>query len=214
MQILAAILIVPLLTDSGWQVLSYRRIPRHAVSFSKQGLEVRVRRSAGPIVYALPSPALVHGLHARGQLAGRLNVARDRQGARGSDDYALRVGLVEAGERRPSLRERVLAPLWLRTLFRLAPPGRGVSSVVFFNLGTDPSQIGPRRRHPQSGLILEQVVAAPRPDGRFDLSVSLDHPIETLAIWIAVDGDDTASTYDLRLEALELRLTAASSPND
>lgn len=69
----------------------------------------------------------------------------------------------------------------------------------------DQSQIGRRRQHPLSDLISEEVVVTLRSDGRLDFAHSLDRPLETLAIWLSSDGDDTGSTFTVLIEEIELR---------
>jgi hypothetical protein len=56
-----------------------------------------------------------------------------------------------------------------------------------------------------SDLILEQVVAVPGPDGRFDLVHALERPLETIAVWLSSDGDDTGSKFKVLVEEIELR---------
>ena len=79
----------------------------------------------------------------------------------------------------------------------------------FFNVGTDPGQIGQRRVHPLSDLLEEEVVAVPRADGTFELDVSLTPPVEALAVWLSSDGDDTASVFTVLVERITLSGTAA-----
>ena len=203
---LALLLVIPLTTDSGGEVLRYRGIAPHLVAFGADGLRVEVNASAAPIVYPLDSPLRVRGLRAEGRIAGSVRTDAERQGQRGADDYALRVGLVEVGTRRPGWLERRMAPAWVQRLFALAPPHLGVAGIRFFNVALSPSQVGQSRQHPASALISERVVTAPDATGRFTVAVDLDAPIESAAVWISVDGDDTGSRFTLTLARLELRL--------
>ncbi|BCS32438.1 hypothetical protein TBR22_A16520 [Luteitalea sp. TBR-22] len=203
---LALLLVIPLTTGVGWEVLRYRGIPPHVVDFGAEGLRVEVNASAAPLVYPLDSPRWVRGLRAEGRVVGALRTDARRQGERGADDYALRVGLVEVGTRRPGWLERKVAPAWVQRLFALAPPDLGIAGIRFFNVAVSPSQIGQSRQHPASALISERVVAAPNANGGFTITVDLDAPLETAAVWISVDGDDTRSRYTLALARLELRL--------
>jgi hypothetical protein len=201
--VLGLLAALPLTLPSDWQVLTYRGIPPNQVRFGDGGLIITVNGSAGPIVHALPRPVRVTGLRAEGRIVGRLATASDRQGGKGHDDFALRIGLVESGARRPTLLQRRLAPRWVRQLHALAPPGTGIEQIRFFNLGLDASQIGWTRRHPLSDLLLEKVVAAPDRDGRFAFDLDMP-PVETLAVWLAADGDDTKSVFEVHLERLTL----------
>jgi len=203
----ALLLVIPVTSDRGWQVLTYPKIPSHVVQFREEGLRINVTRSASPIIYPLATSVRVKRLRARGRIEGVLDVNADVQGQRGFDDYALRLGLVEEGPRRLGVLERRLAPDWVRRLFSLAPSGSGISHVRFFNLGIASEQIGQARQHPLSALLHEQVVAVPSADGFFDFSVSFEAPIPTVAVWLSSDGDDTKSVYVITLQAIELEVS-------
>jgi hypothetical protein len=199
----------PLTTAVGWEVLQFRGVPPNRVTATPDGLTIEVHRSAGPVVWPLPQPLAVTRVVASGRIRGAIATTARLQGEPGADDFALRVGLVEAGSRRPTLWQRRFAPAWVQRLFALAPPGQGIAQVRFFNVGLDPSQIGWRRRHPASDLLVEQVVTAPDAEGRFSLSVEVE-AVTALGVWLSADGDDTGSRFDVRLE--ELRLEPAAAP--
>lgn len=197
--------IVPLTGPAGWQVLRYSSLPPHRIRFTSNGLEMHVDRSAMPLIHPLPRSERVAGFRIKGRIEGTLRVPADRQGEKGFDDYAFRLGLVAAGERSLGFLERQFAAPWVRKLFELAPKGGGISRIHFFNLGTHESQIGRQREHPLSDLLLETVVAVPGPDGRFDLVHALERPLPVLAVWLSSDGDDTGSTFKVLIERIELR---------
>jgi len=44
----------------------------------------------------------------------------------------------------------------------------------------------------------------PGPGGRFDFFHRLERPLETIAIWLSSDGDDTASKFTVLVEQIEL----------
>lgn len=197
--------LVPLDDAAKWQVLQFRSLPPHRIRFSRAGLEMIVEASAMPVIYPLPTQMAVSTVRVRGRIEGTLRVPPERQGEAKFDDYAFRVGLVEPGERTLNFVERQFAPAWVRKLFELAPKGGGISHIHFFNLGTDRSQIGRERQHPLSDLILEKVVAVPAPDGRFELVHTLDRPLQTIAVWLSSDGDDSGSKFTVLVEGIELR---------
>jgi hypothetical protein len=195
---------VALSTPDGWIDWGYGSLPRHQISRSAEGLRVGVNQSAGAIAYRLPAPRLVWSVRAAGRVDGHLTVSGDTQGQPGHDDYALRLGLVVKGDKRLGFFQRRFVPGWVRQLHDLAPAGAGISRVQFFAIGADASTVGRARQHPLHELLHEKVVAVLAPDGTFELSVPLDQPLETLGIWISTDGDDTASTFTLRLTSLTL----------
>jgi hypothetical protein len=149
-----------------------------------------VDRSAMPVIYPLPAQVRVNVIRVRGRIEGSLRVSAERQGQEKFDDYAFRIGLVEPGERTLNALQRRTAAPWVRKLFELAPKGSGISQIHFFNVGTEKTQIGRRRQHLLSDLIVEKVVAVPRADGRFDFVHRLERPLETIAVWLSSDGDD------------------------
>ena len=201
---------IPLSDDEGWQLLRYNFIPPNDVDFSTRGLRVRVNDSAAPLIYPLSAPMAVARLTVRGRVDGGVRIDGQRQGEEGFDDYVLRAGLVLTGNRRLGTFRRLFAPDWVRRLYGLAPQDQGISIVRFFNVGIDPDQIGQHRIHPLSDLVEEEVVAVPRGDGTFELDVPLVPPVETVAVWLSSDGDDTASTFTVLVE--RILLSAAGVP--
>lgn len=197
-------LLLPLSEQTNWQVLQYSSLPPHRIHFSNAGLEMMVDGSAMPLIYPLPKSVTVKGIRVRGRLKGTLRVPPQDQGKEKFDDYAFRIGLVEPGERTLNFVQRQFAARWVRKLFELAPKGSGISGIHFFNVGTEKAQIGRQRQHPLSDLIQEKVVAVPRPDGRFDFAYSLERPLETIAVWLSSDGDDTGSKFTVLVEQIEL----------
>lgn len=193
---------VPTTRQAGWQVLRYQGIPMHAVDFTNDGLVIRVRRSASPVIYELPEPVHAGALLVRGRVEGTLEVPPGAQGADGFDDYVLRAGVVLAGSRRPGFFERTFAPPWLKTLFTLAPAGSGISEVRFFNVAADGDHVGDERRHPSNDLLVEHVVTIPGVDGAFELNVSIDTSEQTVALWLNSDGDDTGSEFVVLVERI------------
>lgn len=201
--LLALALFSPLGAADAWEVLAFRNTPPNRVEFGDGRMTIAVDRSAGPVVLPLDGPTRVDHVRVEGRVTGTVQTTADRQGAEGADDFALRVGLVEAGARRPGFFERRFAPGWVRRLFALAPPDGGIGRIRFSNLGLDRSQIGWARTHPLSDLLVEEVVAAPDADGRFSFTA---HPgdVPILAVWLSADGDDTGSTFTVRIDRLEL----------
>lgn len=196
---------LPLGDRSAWQVLQYRNLPPHRVGFSSTGLEIAVDGSAMPLIYPLPKPMAVREVRVKGRVEGTLRAPPGRQGDDKYDDYVFRIGLVEAGNRRLNPLERRFAPAWVRKLHELAPKGSGIARIQFFNVAAEQSQVGRRRQHPLSDLIFEEAVVAQRADGRFDFVHALERPLQTLAVWLSSDGDDTGSRFTVRVEEIELR---------
>lgn len=195
---------VPLGEQTNWQVLQYSRIPPHKVQFTKAGLAMQVERSAMPLVHPLGKPFATKRVRVKGRVEGTLNIPPGRQGEEGYDDYVFRLGLVEPGKRTLGSVQRRFVADWVKKLYELAPPGSGISGIHFFNVAAEKNHLGKKRQHPLSDLIREEVVALPRADGRFDFEHVLAQPLQTIAVWLSSDGDDTKSTFTVRVEAIEL----------
>src|SRR5438477_4096932 len=158
---------VPLDRTNGWQFLHYRKIPSNKFRCTTNGLEIAVTNSAAPAVFPLTNSPQVGELRASGRISGSLKIPSDKQGEKRFDDYTVRIGLVEAGNRTPTWREKIMTANWVKKLFALAPRGTGIRKIHFFNVGTDPKQIGKNRTHPLSDLIEEKIVAVPDSSGNF-----------------------------------------------
>ena len=199
-----AVFVLPLDHTNGWQFLNYRRIPPNTFRAAAASLEIGVTNSAAPAVFPLPRPLSVTELRASGKITGTLKMPPGRQGEKGFDDYAVRVGLVETGSRTLNWRERLAAADWVKKLFALAPRGRGISRIHFFNVGTSPKQVGQTRTHPLSDLMEETVLTVTDANGDFTFTNRFVRPLNVLAVWIACDGDDTKSSFAVTLTKVEL----------
>lgn len=195
---------VPLGDQAKWQVLQYSKLPPHRVRFTKAGLEMSVDGSAMPLIYPLPKAFAAKKIRVKGRIEGKLAIPPGRQGEQGYDDYVFRIGLVEPGERTLGSIRRHFVADWVRKLYELAPEGSGISGIHFYNVAAERAHVGKKRQHPLSELIQEEVVAVPRADGRFDFEHALARPLQTVAIWLSSDGDDTKSKFTVVVEQIEL----------
>lgn len=203
---------LPLTKTNDWQFLSYRKIPPNTFRATPEGLEIGITNSAAPAVLPLKDFPQVTELRVTGKISGSLKLPSTKQGKKGFDDYTVRVGLVESGARTFSWRERHFGPDWVNRLFALAPDGTGIRQISFFNVGTEPSQIGVTRQHPLSELLEETVVAVPDASGQFSFVKKFSDPIKTLAVWISCDGDDTKSSFAVTLTKIELLSKDTTQP--
>lgn len=195
---------VPLAQEDSWTPLSYEKRRHHVLHFSESGLRISVQQSAMPLFHRLPQSARIRSVRASGELTGNVKTTAGRQGSKGQDDYALRIGMVLTGRTTLSWWERRRAPGWVKDLFALAPEGGGISEVRFLNIGVDSSTIGRTRRHPASQILHEEVVAVPGTNGVFNFQKTFDPPVDVCAIWISADGDDTQSAFDVTVREIVL----------
>lgn len=201
---LAGTMRLPLNDQKEWQALQYSSLPPHRLKFSATGLQIEVENSAMPVIHPLAGALRVSAIRVRGHVEGTLRIPPGQQGEPKFDDYVFRIGLVESGERQLNFVQRQIAPAWVRKLYELAPPGGGISRIHFFNVGAEKAHLGRQRQHPLSELIVEKVVALPRAGGRFDFEHALDRPLDTVAVWLSSDGDDSHSSFTVLVEEIEL----------
>ena len=188
-----------------WSALSFNRIPANGVSTSDGVLHIAVNRSASPLVYKLEQPLRITGITVVARWSGSLQIPRDVvQGDEGADDFVLKLGIVEAGERTLNWIQRRIAADWIKQLFRLAPEGTGVNRINFLSTTQDKSQLGSSRTHPLNDLLHEMRITWLDGPGDFEMTYRFDAPVETLGLWVSSDGDDTGSTFDLYIERITL----------
>lgn len=216
--LILGIFLIPLQEQGQWQVLKYRHIPPNKVTFDAKGMEIKVDHSASPIIYPLPKVQLVNAISIEGSVTGQLNLPQgENQGSKGNDDYQVRIGLVLRGEKKLNFVQRMMAPDWIIKLFSLAPQDWGVDRIFFMNGTHKASEIGHHRRHPASELLEEWVLWLLPESGKFlfrhQLADSIKGPREVLAIWLASDGDDTGSKYQIQFTKIELELADKTGQN-
>jgi hypothetical protein len=202
----AAALDVPVDDLSKWTVLSFSNIKPNEVSVDSGALRIAVDGSASPLIYRFDKPVRVTGVTVTASWTGSLNIpAGVTQGDSGADDFVLKFGIVEAGERRLNWLQRSIAAHWIKQLFKLAPKGSGVERIYFLSTTQQQAQLGTERRHPLSDLLYEERVLYLDGPGAFELHHDFAVPVATLGLWLSVDGDDTGSRFDLRITGIKLR---------
>ncbi|MEQ8205830.1 MAG: hypothetical protein RIA65_06620, partial [Woeseia sp.] len=189
-----------------WTVLSFSKITANEVSVVDGKLQIRVRNSASPLILHFDEPVSLAGISVAASWSGELRIpAGAVQGEEGADDFVLKLGIVEAGDRRLNWFQRSIAADWIKQLFKLAPKSGGVERINFLSTTQQQALLGSERVHPLSDLLYEErVVHLARP-GPFLLSKTFAEPVEALGLWVSVDGDDTASEFDLTIESITLQ---------
>ncbi len=201
--LVAAVIALPLQDTGAWKQEKYSKITPSQVSFSPEGMLVRVESSASPLVYPILPAKRISGFRVAGEFQG-LPIIKGAQGQKGFDDYALRIGFVIPGEKKLSGLQKLFAPAWVKNLYASVPAGAGIEGVRFFNVTQTKAQLGQKREHPKFELIREQFFAFTEADGKFDYALWLPEPFEAAAVWVSIDGDDTKSKFSVKLERLEL----------
>ncbi|MGE0633433.1 MAG: hypothetical protein AB7O96_13560 [Pseudobdellovibrionaceae bacterium] len=203
--LLFAAMVIPTQQMDVWRTEEFLNILSNKVSASEKGLFIQVQRSASPLIFPLKSRVKVTGIKVSGAFHGLPKFSDvSQQGLKGSDDYALRIGIIVPGDKRLSGVKKIFASQWVRQLYNQVPSGTGLDHVHFFNMTQNPAQVGKSRKHPASDLMEEEFIFLIEKAGSFGYNYELNHPLEAVAVWISIDGDDTKSDYDVLVSKLEL----------
>lgn len=198
--------VVPVADLEQWTTLTFNRIAPNAVSVEDGSMRIAVRGSASPLVHKLDAPRVVTAVTVRGRWSGELRIpAATVQGEESADDFVLKLGIVESGERTLNWIQRKIAADWIKQLFRLAPKGAGVDRINFLSTTQQQALLGSERVHPLSDLLYETRVTYLEAPGEFVMSHEFAEPVSVLGLWISSDGDNTGSSFDLQIDSIELR---------
>lgn len=186
--------------SSMWKVLSYKKIPSNQVEFENQEMLIKVQSSAGPIVFKLPEMKKVKLVRIKGRFKGQKNV----ESGDFDEDSILRIGLVATGDKKLNAFYRMVSPRWVKELFELAPKNYGLDKIFFLNFTNRKELLHRERFHPKSELIHEKMVYVIDKEGDFDAEIPFDETKQIAALWMSTDGDDTASSFEVQISALQL----------
>ena len=201
----AAAIDIPVAELGDWTTLSYRNIPSNTVTTGDSGMLIAVRRSASPLVFKLDAPVALTGISVKARWSGGLRLPEGvAQGESGADDFVLKVGVVEAGDKTLNWFQRRIAADWVIRLFELASEGSGIERIHFLTTTLQQELLGTSRRHPLSDLLYETHIHHLDAPGEFELSQRFAEPVKTLGLWLSADGDDTGSSFDLHIDSIRL----------
>lgn len=190
-----------LLESSKWTSLTFSKIPSNEVAFDMKGLNIKVNKSAGPLIYKLESSQNNYGFI----LSAEINGIKKLEITPFDEDSILRLGFVTSGEQTLSGLKKMFAPAWVKKLFSLAPPNKGINKIFFYNVTNRPDLLNKSRVSPQSDLIHEKIVSLVQLEGLFKMDIKFDTPLNVVALWLSVDGDDSKSQYEVMIKSINLR---------
>tara|TARA_B110001454_G_scaffold218991_1_gene249124 strand:- start:167661 stop:168323 length:663 start_codon:yes stop_codon:yes gene_type:complete len=209
---LFAAIVIPTNNLTEWKTEKFSGVPKNETAVSPGGLYVKVKNSAGPLIFPLKSKTKFVGFKIRGEFKGLPKITNPSlQGEKGFDDYPLRLGFVIPGEKKLSGFKKMIAAQWVKNLYEQVEDGIGIDSVHFFNVTQNTQQVGKIRTHPASDLFHEEFFAEVKHSGPFAYDFQFQKPIEAIAIWLSIDGDDTKSTFDVLISGLELKVSDEES---
>ena len=200
----SAAFVVPTSSLDGWKELQFNKIPKNTVSVvNHNSLKVEVKDSASPLIYKLPDVVTTKSVEFTYDLVSQeaLNFSKGKSSTF-PEDFILRIGLVAKGEKLLGWLQKKIAAQWVLELFSLAPKDVGLDKIYFHNIALSQQQVGSYRVHPKSDLMNEEII------GSFPENKKVNHilkkPIDVVAIWISIDGDDTKSSFVTEINELKL----------
>lgn len=196
---------VPVGVVGAWKNLSYSSIPPNEVTVSDGALLISVEDSASPLVHGFDEPLMLTGITVVATYSGGLRIPDDAtQGDENADDFVLKVGVVESGDRTLNWLQRRIAADWIKRLHELAPEDSGIRRINFLSTTQSGSLLGTGRTHPLSDLLYEQRITLVEGPGEFRISHRFPEPVEALGLWLSSDGDNTNSSFEVRVERITL----------
>lgn len=193
------------LDPARWQKLKYTSIEQNSTRVTDTTITIEVDNSASPLIYPFVHPEKATSLDIVARVSGTISLQPGAvQGEPGHDDFRLWVGVAYAGNNRLGFLERLLAPEWIRHLFRLAPDDAGISRIEFYTTYTDQRLAGTSRVHPAIELCEQQFILNVSDDGSISQRITLATDQPVVALWVNSDGDDTDSRFKVDIERLEL----------
>lgn len=194
------------LADDNWKLLSFGKIPSHQVRNQGDSLIIDVKSSASPLIHALPSLQSVSRVQVKGVIDKLITLpSGKRHGDEGADDFPFRLGLVLRGDKTLGRINRLIAPQWVKELYQLAPNDQGIDKVLFLNLSGPDKPLWNQRVYPKSRDLFEEIMVGQINEaGSFYFEWKPDQPLDVIALWLSIDGDDTKSNYQVIIDDIGL----------
>ena len=158
-----------------------------------------VRSSSSFLLAAFEKPVVAHGLRFDWKTVGTINVKdAAAESSKDGDDAVLRLGILVAGE--PPMIP-FLAPVWVKSVRDVlkAPANR----MFFVEVGTKHPE-GSRWPDPYNDDIM--IFSAKNTVGSAgcrQAEITFDASLAVVGLWIMADGDNTKSSFQTTLKAVE-----------
>lgn len=200
---LLGLLAVPLDQKAQWTDLEYSQSKKTKVSFSPLGLKMTVEKSSSPLFYPLNRVFKTREVKFEFDLLGLPTIPEgSTEGVGQADDFPLRVGLVLSGDNQLNWFQKLFAPQWLKQISGKSEPFH-LEKVLFLTV-SQTLPVGTQRQHPKSELLEEVVVLQVKSLGTYSVAWKSPKELDTYALWIQSDGDDTASSFDVLVKNITL----------
>jgi hypothetical protein len=191
-----ASIIIPL-DQSSWEHIQFGKIKTNQVSFPKNQISIQVSKSSSFLIHPLKKEAIVSEILITGVTTGIIE--------KSFEDSVLKLGLVVPGTKRLSGPSSWFAKKWIKEVYKLAHKKKGLDHLEMFVATNDKESIGYKRIHPKSDFFIENFVFEIIKNKEFSLTYKLKTPIQTMALWLSADGDDTQSEFQTIIKSIELK---------
>lgn len=201
-----ASVLIPLQPSSHWKSYDYSKQKSNTVIWEQKQLKISVDQSSSPLVYSLPEPISLTEVLIKADYHGSFQKipTNKTQGKRGADDFVLRFGLIFKGQNRLNWLQRQMAPDWLLAMEKQLPKNLGIKKVLFISTCQQQKLVGQKHSHFFNSLLEQECVTKLDKPGEFQLQKKFPSAQEIIGFWIASDGDDLKSKFELTIKSIEV----------
>jgi len=188
------------LESQSWKQLNFNKIPPNKVTFQNQSILIEVQESSSPLIYPMQKTEIIQGFKVQGHVIGKIISPPGLF----EEDVYLRFGLIQTGGRKLNAIQRLFSAPWVKQLFEMAPSGKGLEIIHFFNLTSEKEQLARSRVYPGTDLMQEYVHTLVQEDGSFSMVHQLPKEIEIAGLWLSSNGDHNKSSFHIQIDSIEL----------
>lgn len=203
LSVFLSVVLVPLAPGPNWVELKFRKIPPNRVEYVDNTVRIHVNKTSSPLLYDLRGLKTVSEFELEVEVHGES--VKTTAATQFENDSFLRFGLIAEGKNRLRGLSRTFAADWIKKMFALAPPGKGIDKVYFFNLTTSQALVGKKRIHPLSEYLAEENIVWIEKPGRIKIKKKLDKPMSVAGLWLSSSGDNFGWKFDVTVHSIELR---------
>lgn len=165
-------------------------------------LKIKVKKSSSPVVFKFDDIHEISSFEFEANVDGEMKSQNKDTGF--EEDSFLQIGFVVVGDNQLGAMGKMFAPSWVGEIFALAPEGRGLDKVYFYNVAVKPESINKARQNPKSKYMYEQIIFTKNDLGKL-LSFVLPKKLKTTALWIGAEGDSTESEFTTTVSKVILK---------
>lgn len=179
--------------------MKFEEIPKTAYRREQDEIIIQVKNSASFLYFPLEKVRSVYGFKVIWTYDRPLNLKSSKQELqKNGDDALLRIGLLTHG---PSHSLPFFTPAWIRTMDETLR--HSANGIIWYLAGSRQGR-GHRWANPYSEEIHQVSLGPARPKTWTVSSETFKDPIKISAIAFGSDGDNTLSTFEIRIKHLSI----------